>query len=321
MKTTLRMVLVLVVGAWCSATFGAQSTASRPVRLLVTSVAGGPSDFVARMIAPSLSEALGRNVVVDARGSVGGILAAEIAAKATPDGSTLIVGNSGSHAINAILYRKLPYDAQRDFAPVSQLVATSMVLVANPKLAANSMSEFIAAARKEPGKFNIAVAGSTGEIAGDALKAWTRTMIGNVPYKGSAPATVAVLSGEVDVALLTITASVPHINAGRLKALGITGATRSPLLPNVPTIAETGVEGYEFAMWHGLFAPAQTPQRTVRALNRDVVRILNLPEIKERLLAQGFEIVGNTPEQFAAVVKRDTEKYRKIVAEAGIRVQ
>jgi len=289
--------------------------------LLVTSVAGGPSDFVARMIAPSLSEALGRNVVVDARGSVGGILAAEIAAKATPDGSTLIVGNSGSHAINAILYRKLPYDAQRDFAPVSQLVATSMVLVANPKLAANSMSEFIAAARKEPGKFNIAVAGSTGEIAGDALKAWTRTMIGNVPYKGSAPATVAVLSGEVDVTLLTITASVPHINAGRLKALGITGAMRSPLLPNVPTIAETGVEGYEFVMWHGLFAPAQTPQRTVRALNRDVVRILNLPEINERLLAQGFEIVGNTPEQFAAVVKRDTEKYRKIVAEAGIRVQ
>jgi tripartite-type tricarboxylate transporter receptor subunit TctC len=313
--------VVFVVAITMAHAAAAQSYMSKPVRLLVTSVAGGPSDFVARMIAPGLGEGLRQNVVVDARGSVGGIVAAEIAAKAAPDGSTLMVGNSGSHAINASLYRKLPYDAQRDFAPISQLVSTSVVLVANPKFAANSVSELIAAARKQPGKFNVAVPGSTGEIIIEALKARTQVKLTNVPYRGSAPAEFAVLSGEADLTLLTVAASTVHLNAGRMKALAVSGAKRSSLLPNVPTIAESGVEGFEIEMWHALFAPARTPDKIVRMLQREVVRILNAPETRDRIVSAGYEIVASTPEQLAVVVKRDTEKYRKIVSEAGIQVE
>lgn len=321
MKLSLRVLIALAGLSFFAQVACAQSLVSKPVRLIVTSVPGGPSDLVARMIAPKIGEALGRNVVVDSRGSVGGIVAAEIAAKAAPDGSTLMVGNSGSHAINASLYRKLPYDAQRDFAPISQLVSISMVLVANPKVAANTLKDFIAAARKEPGKFNIAIAGSTGELAGDALMTQAGMKLSNVPYKGSAPAEFAVLSGEADLTLLTVVASTANINSGKLKALGITGAHRSPLLPNVPTLAEAGADGYEFVMWHGLFAPVGTPERIVRTLHRDVVRILNSAELKDRFISQGFDIVANTPEQFAAVIKRDTEKYRAIVTAAGIKPQ
>jgi tripartite-type tricarboxylate transporter receptor subunit TctC len=293
----------------------------KPVRLLVPSSPGGPSDFVARMIAPGLSEALGRNVVVDSRSSVSGIIAADLTAKATPDGSTLAIGNNGTHAINPSLYPKLPYDPVRDFAPVSQLVSSSMVLVASPRVAANSIKEFVAAAKKDPGKLNIAVAGAAGEIAGEALKASTQIKLTNVRYKGSSPSEIAVLSGEVDVTLLTVAASHANINAGKLKALGLTGARRSSLLPNVPTIAESGVEGYEYEIWHGLFAPAGVPDRIVRALHTEVVRIVQSPLIKDRLISQGFEIVANTPEQFTAFIKREIERYRKVVAEAGIKVE
>ena len=317
-----RLWLVLLSGiALCPAMTHGQPLGGKPVRLLVPSSPGGPSDFVARMIAPGLTEALGRNVVVDSRSSVGGIIAAELTAKAAPDGSTLAIGNNGTHAINPSLYRNLPYDPQRDFAPISQIVSSSMVLVANPRLAANSIKELVAAAKKDPGKFNIAVAGAAGEIAGEALKASTGIKITNVRYKGSSPAEIAVLSGEADVTLVTVAASHANINAGRLKALGLTGARRSSLLPNVPTIAESGVEGYEYEIWHGLFAPARTPDRIVRTVHREVVRIVQSLLIRERLMAQGFEIVANTPEQFAAFIKREIERYRKVVAEAGIKVE
>lgn len=299
----------------------AQLSGNRPVRLIVTSVPGGPSDFVARIIAPGLAEALGRNVVVDSRGSVGGILAAELAARAAPDGSTLIVGNSGSHAINASLYRKLPYDAERDFAPVSQLVSASMVFVANPRVPASNMAEFIAAAKKEPGKFNIAIAGSTGEIAGEALMARTGIKLTNVPYKGSSPAQIAVLSGEADLSLITVLASAPHVNAGRLKAFGLTGMRRSPLLPSVPTLDEAGVPGYAIDMWHGLLAPAGTPRPLVRTLYADIVKVLGKPEVRDRFLTQGFEPVGSTPEAFGRLIRDETEKYRKIIRDAGIQPQ
>ncbi len=294
-------------------------TGGKPVRLLVASVPGGPSDYVARMIAPGLGEALGRNVVVDSRGSVSGIVATEIAARSVPDGSTLAIGNNGTHAINPSLYPKLPYDPVRDFAPISQLVSSSMVLVANPRVSANSIGELISAARKDPGKLNIAVAGAAGEIAGEAFKMRTQTNITNVRYKGSSPSEIAVLSGEADVTLLTVAASHANIKAGRLKALGLTGSKRSALMPNVPTIAESGVEGYEFEIWHGLFAPASLPEKSVRALHRDAVRVLERPEIRERFTALGFIIVAGTPEEFAAVIKREIARYRRIVTEAGIR--
>ena len=290
----------------------------KPVRLLVPAPPGGPTDFAARLVAPRLSEALGQNVVVDNRGSANGIVGAELAARAAPDGLTLIMGNSGTHAINAGLYRKLPYDPQRDFVAITEVLASGMVLVANPRLAASSLKDFIALARKESGKLNIGVAGATGQLAGEALKAQTQIVLNNVNYKGSAPTEFAVLQGEVEVTLLTPIASAAHVNAGKLKALGVTSAKRIALLPNVPTIAESGLAGYDFEIWHGLFAPARTPDTIVHTLYLQVARTLNAPEIRERVNAQGFEIVANTPAQFAGLVKREIEKYRRIITDAGI---
>lgn len=295
-----------------------QGFGSKPVRLIVPVPPGGPTDFAARLVAPKLSDALGQNVIVDNRPSANGIVGAELAARAAPDGLTLIMGNSGTHAINAGLYRKLPYDPQRDFVPITEVLASGMVLVANPRLAANSLREFIALAKNESGKLNIGVAGATGQLAGEALKAQTRISINNVHYKGSAPTEFAVLQGEVEVSVLTPIASAAHVNAGKLKALGVTSAKRIAMLPNVPTIAESGVDGYDFEIWHGLFAPAGTPDRIVRTLHQEVVRVLDVPEVRERVGVQGFYVVANTPEQFAGLVKREIAKYRKLIIEAGI---
>ena len=290
----------------------------RPLRIVVAAAASGPSDFVARLLAPRLGEALHQNIVVDNRASANGVAGADIAAKAAPDGLTLAVGNSGTHAINAALYKRLPYDPLRDFAPISQLVVSPMVLAATPRLQFNTVADMIAAARRDPNRLNIAIAGASGQLAGEALKAQMKITLNNVPYKGGVPATLAVIAGESDVSLLTLQGAITQINAGSIKALGVTTIRRTPALPNVPTIAESGVEGFDFGVWHGLFAPAKTPDAIVRKLNTEVVRILNLPESKQRIAPEGYEVIASTPEQFAAVLKREVERYQKIVADAGI---
>ncbi|HEV2007528.1 MAG TPA: tripartite tricarboxylate transporter substrate binding protein [Burkholderiales bacterium] len=323
MKLFSRAVVAIV---WCAAIAGGSHAAqsqlpTRPVRLLVPSPPGGPSDFAGRLIAPGLSEALGQNVVVDARQSVNGILSMETAARAAPDGSTLAIGNSGTHVMNVGLYRRLPYDPIRDFVPVSQLISAGTALVANPKIGPNSFKEFIAAAKRDPGKFNIAIAGANGHVATEVLKVAIGINLNNVPYKGSAPSEIAVMSGEVDVALLSIPIITQYVKAGRMKVFGVTTASRSSLLPDAPTIAESGVEGYEFGNWHGLFAPAGTPDRFVRMLHKEVVRIFAKQEIRDLVIARGSEIIAGTPEELAAKLKRDIPKYRKIMAEAGIQSQ
>jgi tripartite-type tricarboxylate transporter receptor subunit TctC len=299
----------------------AQDNSKRPVRLLVPSPPGGPSDFAGRLIAPGLAEGLGRNVVVDARQSVNGILSMEVAAHAAPDGATLAIGNSGTHIMNAGLYKKLPYDPVRDFVPVSQLISNGTVLVAFPKIAPNTFREFVAAAKKEPGKFNIAVAGANGQVATEVLKSATGIMLNNIPYKGSSPSEIALMSGEVEVALLSIPVVTPHVKGGRMKPLGVTTAKRSPMLPDVPTIAESGVEGYEFGNWHSLFAPRGTPDRQIRELHRIVVKVFEKQEIRDLVLARGSEIIAGTPEDLAALLKREIPRYKKIMAEAGIKPQ
>jgi len=299
----------------------AQVFPNRPVRLLVPSPPGGPSDFAGRLIAPGLSEALGQNVVVDARQSVNGILSMESAAKGAPDGSTLAIGNSGTHVMNVGLYRKLPYDPVRDFVPVSQLISAGTALVASPKFAPNTFREFIAAAKKDPGKINIAIAGANGQVATEVLKSSTGINLNNVPYKGSSPSEIAVMSGEVEVSLLSIPIITPYVKASRMKVFGVTTARRSPMLPEVPTIAESGVEGYEFGNWHGLFAPAKTPERLVRVLHAEVVRIFRKPEIRDLVIARGSEIIAGSPEELAAKLKRDIPKYQKLMAAAGIQPQ
>ncbi|HKU71878.1 MAG TPA: tripartite tricarboxylate transporter substrate binding protein [Burkholderiales bacterium] len=290
----------------------------RPVRVIVPVAPGGPSDTAARLIIPKLSEGLKETLVVDNRPAANGVAGTDIAAKSAPDGYTLIVGNSGSQAINAALYRKLPYDPLRDFTPIVQIVTSGLVLVANPTVPGNSLADFLAAAKKRPGELNVAVAGATGELSGDALWFLTGVKASNVRYKGSSPSVIAVVAGEAQLSMLTPLAVAQHVASGRLKAFGISSAQRNPVLPNVPTIAEQGVKGYDFPIWHGLFAPKGVPAKMVHAINREAVRALQTPDLRDRFAKLGFVVIGNTPEEFSAFVRQEIGKYRKIVKESGI---
>jgi tripartite-type tricarboxylate transporter receptor subunit TctC len=296
----------------------ANAQSHRPVRVLVVSAPAGPSDVQARLLQPRMSESLGQTLVVDNRASNNGVFASELCAKAAADGYTICVGNSGTHAVNATLYQKLPYDVIRDFAAVSQFSTTGMVVAANPKLPGTTLPDLIAYAKKNPGVSNIAIAGATGQLAGDALWSRAGVQMNNVHYKGSAPAELAVLAGESHISLLTPLATMNHIASGRIKPYGITSAQRHPLLPQVPTVAEQGVQGYDFQFWNGLFAPKKIPDRVLRQLHKAVIHALNAPEVKERYAALGLVIVGSNPEDFAQVVKTDVEKYRKVILESGI---
>ncbi|MGQ0751440.1 MAG: Bug family tripartite tricarboxylate transporter substrate binding protein [Betaproteobacteria bacterium] len=299
----------------------AKEAPKRPLRLLVPSPPGGPSDFAARLVAPRLSEALGQNVVVDNRQSVNGVLATEIAATSPADGNTLLIGNIGTMVMNTGLYKKLPYDPLRDFTPITQLVSAGTALVANPKFGAKTFKDFVATAKREPGKINIAVAGANGAVATEVLKHAAGIKLNNIPYKGSSPSEIAVMSGEVEVALLSIPVITPHIRAGRMKVYGVTTAKRSPMLPEVPTIQEQGLQGYEFGNWHGLLAPKGTPDKIVRAIHREAVRILESRDMRDIVATRGNEIIANSPEEFSARLKHDIPRYRRIMAEAGIQPQ
>jgi tripartite-type tricarboxylate transporter receptor subunit TctC len=307
----------LAVACTASASF-AQTTAKRPLRVLVASSPGGPSDIQIRLLVPTMSEVMSQIIIVDNRPSANGVLATEIASKANPDGHTLAVGNSGTHAVNATLYRKLPYDPVRDFAAVSQFSTTGMVVAANPRLPGQTIQDLMQSAKAQPGKYNVAVAGATGELAGDALWSMLKVKMTNVRYKGSAPATLATLTGETDVALLTPLATKGHLVAGKLKAYGITSNKRSPILPEVPTMAEQGVTGYDFQFWNGLFAPAKTPSAAILAAHKGVVEALRTPSVKKRFDELGLVIVGNSPEEFSKIVRTDVAKFRKIIIESGI---
>ena len=291
---------------------------NRPVRIIVPNAPGGPNDLAGRIISAQLSDVLHQNVVVDNRASANGVIGAEFVAHADPDGTTLAVGNSGTHAVNFSLYKHPSYDPVRDFAAISEIMFSSLVLVANPKVAANNVGELITEAKRAPGKLNIAVAGATGEIAGNLIKLQGRIEMNNVPYKGGSPAIIAVVSNESQLLLTPYAALAAMIDAGKLKAIGVTGSKRDRGLPNVPTLAESGLDGYQVEFWVGFFAPAKTPAAIVKTLAREIIRITNTPEVKDRLIAGGYEVVGSLPEQFAERVKRDTEKYRKIVLESGM---
>ena len=310
---------VIVAGAALAVTCGlagAQST--RPVRVLVASAPAGPSDVQARLLVPKMTESLAQTLIVDNRASANGVVATELCAKAAPDGNTICVGNSGTHAVNATLYKQLPYDVLRDFVPITQFSTTGMVIAAHPKLPGTRLQDLVAHAKSNPGKTNIAIPGATGQLAGDALWARLQIQMNNVHYKGSAPSEMAVVAGESHISLLTPLATMNHIASGRIKPYGITSAQRHPLLPNVPTIAEQGVQGYDFQFWNGLFAPARTPDRVVRQLHKAVLHALETPEVRDRYAQLGLVVVGNTPEAFREVVRTDVEKFRKVILDSGI---
>jgi tripartite-type tricarboxylate transporter receptor subunit TctC len=317
MKVGARIVFVLALLGFLSGEAGAQEF-TKPLQIVSPNVPGGPNDLIARLISVRLGELLRTNVIVENRASANGVVGAEYVARAAPDGSIIGIGNSGTHAINATLYRQLPYDPVRDFAPITELAENGLVLVAHPGVPANSVSELIALAKKQHDKLNIAVAGATGEVAGNALKIQAKIGMANIPYKGGAPAVIAVISGEADMTITTYGVVIGQIKAGKLKPLAVTSAKRLSLLPDVPTVAENGLPGYEAIIWYGLFAPARTPEKIVRRLRDEVVKALNMPKIRERLLADNFDVIGSTPEEFTAMVKREVEKYRKIILESGM---
>lgn len=304
--------------AFCpAASFGrAAELPNKPVRIIVPNAAAGPNDLVGRLIAPRLSETVGQPVIVDNRPSANGVVGSEIVARAAPDGTTLAIGNSGTHAVNATLYKKPTYDPMRDFAPITEVIFAPLLLAAHPSLAANNVKELIAEAKRAPGKLNFAVAGATGEIAGNLIKLQGGVDITNVPYKGGAPAMTAVMANESQLVLTLYSSLKGPIDAGKLRALGVTSSRRDPQIPNVPTIAESGLPGYEVEFWVGVFAPARTPAKVVHALNREIVRIVNLPEVRKGFVNVGYEVVGDTPEHFAARVRRDTEKFRKTILDS-----
>jgi tripartite-type tricarboxylate transporter receptor subunit TctC len=290
----------------------------KQMRIVVGSVGGTGPDFIARMMAPRFGEALRQTVVVDNRPGTNAIVAAQYTAKAPADGSVIMMGNAGTHAINAALYKKLVYDPVADFAPISEIASVPLALVVHPVVPAKTLKELIAVARKSPGKLNIAIAGAAGELSGNDLKLRANIDMKNIHYKGGAAAAIAVMSGEVDMVFTTYVVIGAHVEAGRLRVLGVTSAQRMPQLPNVPTIAEGGISGYEHEQWYALFAPAKTPAPVVQALHRESVRIVSSADVRERLLATGHRIIAGTPQELADKVRREIAKTRKIMTESGM---
>ncbi len=317
MKACPWQVLLVPLLVALSGNGGAQEF-TKPLTIVAPTAPGGLNDIIPRLLSVKLGESLRQSVVVENRPSANGVVAADYVARAVPDGSVIGVGNSGTHAVNATLYKNLSYDPVRDFAPITQFAQNGLVLVAHPAVPANSVADLIALAKKRKGVLNIAIAGATGEVATNALKLQAGIDMTNVPYKGGPPAIIAIISGEVDMTITSYATVIQQVKAGKLKVLGVTSTNRFPVLPNVPTFAESGLPGFEVIMWYGLFAPARTPENVVRRLRDEVVKGLNAPDIRQRLIAENCEIIGSTPEEFAARVKHDVEKFRKVILDSGM---
>lgn len=297
----------------------AQTFPVKPIRVIVPFGPGGPSDLLSRAVGQKLTEAWGQQVLIDNRPGANGIVGTELAAKSPPDGYTLVSATSGTHGINASLFPKLPYDTVKDFAPIARLGYAPYLLVAHPSLPVRTVKELVALARKRPGEIAWAVGGSPTQLGAELFKRTAKINVTVVPYKGNAPAVTAVLSGEVQLVFGGIAQSAPQVKAGRLRALAVAGLQRSAVMPEVPTVAESGLPGFEAGSWYGLLAPGGTPRAIVDRLNGEIVRILRLPEIEKRLRGEAFEIPADTPDQFAAVIRAEVEKWRPIVRESGLR--
>jgi tripartite-type tricarboxylate transporter receptor subunit TctC len=300
----------------------AQAYPSKPIRIVVPSVAGGAVDALARMVGAKLSESLGQPVIVENRPGAGGNIAADAVAKSPPDGYT-ILQNTNGQAISPSIYRSLPFDVVRDFIPVTQLVASQLVLVASPKLAASSVPELIALAKAKPGSLNYGMTGVGNplHLTMEMFKTAAGIDIQPVPYKGDAGIFPALITGEVQVAIAPMATTLPHVAAGTLRALAVAGAKRSPALPDVPTVAESGLAGFESSSWQGWFVPANTPREVVNAIHQGAKTALSAPDVLERLRVTGNEAVASTPAEFEQRFKSDLVKFAKIVKDAHIPVQ
>ena len=301
----------------------AQGYPTKPVRIIVAQAPGAQSDIFARLLGQKLSESLGQSVISDPRPGAGGAIGAELAARAAPDGHTLLMGTNSTHGSNPALYAKLPYDPIKDFAPISLTVGTPYVLTVHPSLPVTTLKQLIAFAKSKPGQLNYASAGngSTHHLCGELLKSMAGIDIVHVPYKGGPPATMAVLGGEMSMHFSSVSALQAHIKSGKLKALGVTTPKRSSLLPDISTVSEAGLPGFEMLSWFGLLAPAATPKSIVSRLNAETVKALSTPDMRSAIAAQGSEVMSGSPEQFSDYIKSEITRITKIAKAAGIKAE
>ncbi|MCE3000426.1 MAG: Bug family tripartite tricarboxylate transporter substrate binding protein [Betaproteobacteria bacterium] len=318
MKHALRAVTLLaaLLPATALATYP-----DRPIRLMLPFPPGGPSDIVGRMFAQELGKSLGQQVVIDNRGGAAGNIACEIAKNAAPDGYTLLQGTVGTMSINPHLYKNLPYEPLRDFAPISLLTETPYLLVINPKVPANNVKELVALAKSQPGKLNFASGGvGTGNhFSGELFKSLAGIDIVHIPYKGSGVGQNDVLAGQVQMMFINLLPALPFVQQGRLRGLGVTSAKRSAAAPQIPTIAESGFPGYQSTSWHGFVAPAKTPAPIIKRLNAELVKITQQADVRQRMTGQGTDLIGSTPEEFRKMIQVESAKWANVIKSAGIK--
>jgi tripartite-type tricarboxylate transporter receptor subunit TctC len=295
---------------------------TKPIRLIVTSPAGGPSDIAARIIGQRLTETLGQAVVIDNRGGANGIVGTEMVANAQPDGYTLGMVQAGL-AINPSLYARVPYDPLKDFTPITQAISVPNVLVVHPSLGVNSVAELVAAAKARPEEIPFASAGkgSSGHLALELFQMSAGVRFNHVPYKGGAPAVNELLGGHVKALFSLALVVTPHVRSGKIKGLAVSSGQRSAVAPELPTIAESGYPGFEVVGWFGILAPAKTPPAIVAKLHDEIVRVLKMPDTRQRLASQGADVVASTPGEFAAYIKSETERWAKVIKSAGIHME
>ncbi len=313
----------LVLALAANGVAAADAYPTKPIRFVVAFPPGGGTDIIGRSIAQKLSERLAQQVIVDNRPGAGGNIGTDIVAKSAPDGYTILMGSAGPLAINASLFAKMPFDPLRDLAPVTLAASTPNVLVVHPSLAVHSVAELVALARANPGAINFASSGhgTPAHLAGELFNTLAGVKLVHVPYKGAAPALADLLGGQVQLMFSTMPPALPHVKEGKLRGLAVTSLKRSPAAPELPTIDEAALPGFEANTWHGVVAPAGTPADIIERLNREIVAILHEREMVERLSAQGAEPVGSTPAEFAAYIRSETLKWAKVVRESGARAE
>jgi tripartite-type tricarboxylate transporter receptor subunit TctC len=319
-----RAALILALTIQClAATARADDYPSRPIRLVVPYAPGGGADSVARIVARRVGENIGQPIVIDNRGGAGSILGTDIVAKAEPDGYTLLLGQSGPISINPAVYKTLPYDPVKDFAPVTMTTAYPYILVVNAKLPARSLQEFVALAKEKPGSMNY---GSTGigaanHLVAELFNSKAGLKMTHIPYRGTALAVTDLVGGQLSMVFGDPVSVLPHMQSGTLRALAVTSQERSPVVPQVPTVAESGYSGFDAIAWHGILAPARTPPAIIKKLNAEIVKALQDPETKALLVNQAMQTVGTTPEEFAAFIQKDIATWKAVAAAAKVTVE
>ena len=311
-----------IAHAQTASTGSGQAYPNKTVRMIVPFPAGGATDIVARLVAQKLGEAFGQQVIVDNRGGAAGTIGSDLAAKAPADGYTILIGTSSTHAIAQSLYAKLPYDSVKDFAPVIGIATATIVLSAHPSVPAKTVKELIALAKSKPDALSFASSGSGGvsHLVGEMFKAQAGVQMLHVPYKGDAPALADLVGGQVSLEFGTALSFLPYIQSGRLKALAVTSLKRSQVMPDVPTVAESGLRGFEALQWFGVFAPAGTRPDVIARLNAEIAKILHTADMRERLAKLASEVMAGTPEEFAAFQKSEIAKWANVVKTSGVRI-